>query len=650
VISVFPRHCRLLLLVLFASGSLAAASVSHTPFRGITHIQRSDWPGIPRAVQANILLIDLTDPDIRFQLTEPASWTHPDPQQAYTRPETTLDFLNRVNAQIAVNAHFYVDAGGGFRQLRFLAASNGTAYSKIEGAEAALNIDATNNASIVTNGAPTPTYQTTPSVTLHNAIGGNERIVFQGGNTANPGTGTGYYSPRARTVAGLTRDHKTLVILTVDEGTTASRGVTPPESADMLIAYGVWDGLNFDGGGSTTLAIADPLPRLANVPFNGSPGAQRSVGSNLAIFAAPIPGQEPDTFISNLRVTPGLHEAFISWETAGPATARVEFGNSPQLGQTSATLTEPATGHTIRLPGLAQDTTYYFRVIAEHDGATSTSPTSSFVTTVSITVDNQDAGATFQGSWSTGTFPGGWGPDYRHVGAVTSPNATHSATYRPHLPVGGLYELQTWYLHGSNRSTATPHIITHRHGSTRIDINQTHSGSQWRSVGSGFSFDSGTAGTVTIFNNDPQAASNTVVIADAFRWILRTPEPLPPGAVPGWWLDHYFGRRDVDLSFDHNGSGFSTSDEFLLGTSPIDTRAPFRSRFELSPDGSGRMLFQPHHPDRSYTVEFSHDLSHGNWSEVPGQVFTSQPDGGATITLPAFAGDRAFFRLRINVL
>ena len=65
--------------------------------------------------------------------------------------------------------------------------------------------------------------------------------------------------------------------------------MTVGEVADMLMrSYGVFNALNLDGGGSTTLAMEDPLTRAALIVNTSSdnPGV-RAVGSNLAVFALP---------------------------------------------------------------------------------------------------------------------------------------------------------------------------------------------------------------------------------------------------------------------------------------------------------------------------------------------------------------------------
>jgi exopolysaccharide biosynthesis protein len=74
-----------------------------------------------------------------------------------------------------------------------------------------------------------------------------------------------------------------------------SAGLKVGEVADILMRdYGVWNALNLDGGGSTTLAMEDPSTHLAAVVNTSSDNAAgRAVGSNLAVFAAPVRGVLP---------------------------------------------------------------------------------------------------------------------------------------------------------------------------------------------------------------------------------------------------------------------------------------------------------------------------------------------------------------------
>lgn len=98
-----------------------------------------------------------------------------------------------------------------------------------------------------------------------------------------------FTSPRpARTVVGLPRHRRTLTLVTVD-GRAGVSGLTPREIAEILIGeFGVWDALNLDGGGSTTMAWQDPVtgqPALLNTPSDGPAG--RRVATSLAVFARP---------------------------------------------------------------------------------------------------------------------------------------------------------------------------------------------------------------------------------------------------------------------------------------------------------------------------------------------------------------------------
>ena len=91
----------------------------------------------------------------------------------------------------------------------------------------------------------------------------------------------------ARTAIGVTEDGRTLVLFTVD-GTNGGHGMQVGEVADLLKNdYGVWNALNLDGGGSTTMAIEDPVThvrKLVNVPAENPP---RLEASNLASTRTP---------------------------------------------------------------------------------------------------------------------------------------------------------------------------------------------------------------------------------------------------------------------------------------------------------------------------------------------------------------------------
>lgn len=285
------------LLIPLAAPGLGAAERISQPFVGVTHIDRTEVS--PRPLRIHIIKIDLAAPGIRFLVTP-----HSGPLD--TVKQTTRQFLAGQHAQVAINAHYFEpwpapNPDPGTADLVGLAASNGNAYSPFDANPPkqyairpnapALNIDAANHASIVHRSMSDPTGRTVAEpVTLHNAVSGNEQIITGGANTA--GTGKWHNTLQPHTAIGLAPG-RTLILFTVDgRQPGVSEGMTSAEAADMLRRdYGVTDAISLDGGGSTTLCMADPEPRIVNVPCgtDNKPATERPVGSNLAVFAAKQP-------------------------------------------------------------------------------------------------------------------------------------------------------------------------------------------------------------------------------------------------------------------------------------------------------------------------------------------------------------------------
>src|SRR5439155_499593 len=74
-----------------------------------------------------------------------------------------------------------------------------------------------------------------------------------------------YFYPRARTAIGLGPHNESLVLFTVDEAGN-SLGMTVGEMADLLMQdYQVYNALNLDGGGSTSMVLQNPITRAAAI-------------------------------------------------------------------------------------------------------------------------------------------------------------------------------------------------------------------------------------------------------------------------------------------------------------------------------------------------------------------------------------------------
>ena len=277
--------------LLSAGARLHADQRVTLPYVGVTCIDRTETA--PRAMHMHIVQIDLRAPGLRFTLSPPAG------SREVVR-QTTLEFLKQQHAQLAINAHYFLPFPSADTEAWVigLAASEGRVYSAFESPEQdyalladapGVNIDPANRATIVHRDRAQPDgRRVAESVTLWTTLAGSAQIVT-GGMTSIPDLAW-YTVVNARTAIGLSRDGRTLTLFTVDKS-GGSDGMQVGEVADLLRSdYGVWDALNLDGGGSTTMVLRDPVTHEASIVNASSDNpAGRSVGSSLAVFALPKP-------------------------------------------------------------------------------------------------------------------------------------------------------------------------------------------------------------------------------------------------------------------------------------------------------------------------------------------------------------------------
>lgn len=299
----------------------AATTVTH-PYVGITAI--TDTETSPRKLNMHIIEVDLTAPGIGVKLAPPGINLPQGTAVPYDREtvrQTTMDYLNQEHAQIAANSHFFLPfpTTETTANLVGLAVSNGNIYSPFEAPvqsyaivtnSPAINIDPNNIAGIVhADTSYADGKHVMENVTLWNAFAGSAQIITNGivtipeykdathpnGLLTTNGTYTNsnswYNVLNPRTVAGLSQDNRTLYIFTVDKA-GGSLGMTGSEVANFLITnYGIYNALNLDGGGSTTLVMQDPATSIGtvlNVSSNDANNNPRAEGSNIAVFAEPV--------------------------------------------------------------------------------------------------------------------------------------------------------------------------------------------------------------------------------------------------------------------------------------------------------------------------------------------------------------------------
>lgn len=115
-------------------------------------------------------------------------------------------------------------------------------------------------------------------------VGGWPRLLVDGVSVAAradslEGTFPRFSATRhPRSGIGFSRDSSTVYLITVDGRQESSDGMSLVEFAEEMKRDGVWNGLNLDGGGSTTLILRG---RLANKPSD--PTGERAVGNAILV-------------------------------------------------------------------------------------------------------------------------------------------------------------------------------------------------------------------------------------------------------------------------------------------------------------------------------------------------------------------------------
>jgi len=286
------------------------------PYVGVT---LSHYSASSPQQNINVVDIDLAAPGIQFRVTPEVGGL---PLNSSGTPYTvtrqfTLDFMTNQGAQIAIDASRYwptedgpgtVGGSGTPVNLEGVVASAGSVYESFFNAWRAppppgiswpaLNIGFSNEVSIVYGDPSDPLGHTplpavddslghqimSPPMALFNAVSGNYQVVSNGiPITADRLFLANDFNPNPRTAIGFTTNNH-LVLVAVDGGGSPWYGM-PVIQMGWFIAtnLGVFNAINADGGGSTTLALATPRPHLVNSPSSGPSG--RAVGGNLAVFA-----------------------------------------------------------------------------------------------------------------------------------------------------------------------------------------------------------------------------------------------------------------------------------------------------------------------------------------------------------------------------
>jgi hypothetical protein len=148
------------------------------PYVGITYIDRTGTS--PRPVHMHIVQVDLRAPGLRFKLSPPAGGRE-------VVRQTTLEYLAQEEAQVAINAHFFLPFPSTDRDawLVGIASSEGRVYSAFEAPEQSfalvadapgLNFDRENHAAVVRR-------DRLEGIILWTTVSGSAQIVTDGAKT-----------------------------------------------------------------------------------------------------------------------------------------------------------------------------------------------------------------------------------------------------------------------------------------------------------------------------------------------------------------------------------------------------------------------------------------------------------------------------------
>jgi hypothetical protein len=310
--------------------------------------------------QVLCLRVDLTDPDIVL-FTTPRC----DACGLETLAENTSHFLEQYGLQVAVNGAFYnngADPALGTPDLvRGLAMSLGTIVSPADNADyAATLLFSSNNAPFY---VPANTPPGTNTSGMFTAISGDHPLLRGGVNLTNA-------TPNdldPRTALGISADRRYLYLLTIDGRQPGwSEGADFYSTGEWLKRFGAADGINLDGGGSTTMVRADCVGgavRLNRPSYVAAYGRERIIGHNFGVYARPLPSG-----LKNFNLEPGTTTAVLTWNTETPATTQVQYGPTTNLGSATPLDARLKRKHVATLAGLAMGSNYFFRAISTAGG------------------------------------------------------------------------------------------------------------------------------------------------------------------------------------------------------------------------------------------------------------------------------------------
>ncbi|MGH1396560.1 MAG: phosphodiester glycosidase family protein [Trichormus sp.] len=267
-------------------------------FRGIVYQRLIESK--PRPVIIHIVTIDLNTPGIKPFVTpdiENLSKNIVVRKQEIidneTKARTTSEFVEEFQVKLAINGSYfhpfrevtpwdYYPESGDKTKVLGQTISNGKIYSSKKSSWYVLCFDNNNKAQI-------PGGEECPKNTIQ-GLAGDDVLVFQGKPKINIDANSSTDKPYSRVVTATDKTGNKLWLVLVDgKQPLYSEGFTKRELTQFIAKLGVYNAINLDGGGSTTLVVANPdkegKPKILNAPTHTKiPMRDRPVANHLGFY------------------------------------------------------------------------------------------------------------------------------------------------------------------------------------------------------------------------------------------------------------------------------------------------------------------------------------------------------------------------------
>ncbi|MFN4244110.1 MAG: phosphodiester glycosidase family protein [Tepidisphaerales bacterium] len=275
---------------------MAAVAATGQGRQGPITLEPIERPELP--LRGMVARVDLTDPRVRVVCPLAGDPDRPTRPPYVTTLQTVSAVLRREKLELAVNGDFFAVApvepggsgprpSGAGRSMYVVGAPAMPLGASVSGGKVHRRGPGGRNAvSLVVDAAGRVSIEREPELRGAAEVVSGNRLLVEAGTAAVAHDDRDTRAPR--TLAGLTADGRTLVLVVVDGRSVSSRGVTLGEAAELLVGLGVDRGINLDGGGSSVMVRRgdDGLPLALTRPSDGN---ERPVANVLGIRLLPEP-------------------------------------------------------------------------------------------------------------------------------------------------------------------------------------------------------------------------------------------------------------------------------------------------------------------------------------------------------------------------